>query len=526
MGVPGRRSVRRGSVALLLACLACLGCGLGPGRSQPGVLRINLGTEPPTLDWTRATDSVSIMVIEQLMRGLTRLDAELRPKPALAERWDVSPDGRTYVFHLRRGVRWTDGAPLHAQQFVDAWRRLLAPETAAEYAYFLFPVEGAREYNAGELRDPAALGVRALDAHRLEVRLTAPLVYFPSITTFMVTFPTRLDLIERYGDAWTEPGRLQTLGPFALEEWRHEYRLALRANPDFYGGRPPLDRIVGYMVNEPSTALVLFEQGILDLVRLPPLEIRRYDSHPGYRRVAALRGYYYGFNTALPPFDDPRVRRAFSLAVDRSVFPALLRGGEIPAAYWIPPGMPHHNPDIGLGFDPERARALLREAGVDPAALAPIPVVYNTDPTHKLVAEKVQEQWQRHLGVAVEVKNREWKVFLKELAVSPPPVYRLGWGADFPDPDNFMNLFTSYSANNHTGWGDARYDELIERASRERDPRRRQQLYDEAQRILCEREAPIVPLFVTAVNLVVADRVRGFRPNAMDILMLDEVSTR
>ena len=366
--------------------LACAPRGAPP----PGTLRINLGTEPPTLDWTRATDSVSITVIEQLMRGLTRLGPDLRPVPALAERWEVSPDGRVYTFHLREDVRWTDGVPLRAEHFVYAWRRLLDPSTAAEYAYFLFPVRGARDYNAGTLRDPREVGVRALGPRTLRVELESPLVYFPSITTFMVTFPARKDVIEAHGERWTEPENLVTLGPFRLASWQHEYKLVLRSNPTYFAGRPPLERVVAYMVNEGSTALILFEQGILDLVRIPPLEIRRFTDHPGYRRIPALRGYYYGFNTREPPFDDSRVRRAFAMAIDRTELPKVLRGGEIPAAYWIPPGMPHHNPSIGLPFDPQGARRLLREAGVDPETLPPIRVVYNTDQTHRLVAQNVQ----------------------------------------------------------------------------------------------------------------------------------------
>jgi oligopeptide transport system substrate-binding protein len=499
------------------------GCGAPSVRAPAGELRINLGTEPPTLDWTLATDNVSITVIEQLMRGLTGLGPDLTPVPALAESWEVSADGRVYLFHLRDGVRWTDGVPLRADHFVDAWRRLLDPATAAEYAYFMYPIKGARALNEGRVQDHHTLGVRARDALTLEVELEAPLVTFPSLTTFMVTFPVRRDLIERYGDAWTEPGNLETLGPFELTEWRHEYRITLRANGDYYAGRPPLDRIVGYMVGEDATALVLFEQGILDLVRLPPLEIRRYQGLPTYRRKAALRGYYYGFNVEEPPFDDVRVRRAFAMAIDRSEFPKILQGGEIPSSYWIPPGMPHHNPDIGVRFDPRAARMLLAEAGLDPETMHPVKVVYNTDQLHKLVAEKVQSQWQDHLGVTVELENREWKVFLKELTVSPPPVFRLGWGADFPDPDNFMNLFTSYSANNHTGWGNPEFDRLVEAAARERERDTRQALYDEAQRILCEREVPITPLFVTAINLAVGRRVKGFEPNAMDIFFFDTV---
>jgi hypothetical protein len=257
----------------LLGWLAC-----GGGLPVEGTLRINLQTEPPTLDWTRATDGVSITVIEQLMRGLTRLGPDLRPAPALAERWDLSPDGRTYTFHLRRDVRWTDGVPLRAEQFVYSWRRLLDPATAAEYAYFLFPVRGARAFNAGEQTDPSRVGVRALGPHTLEVELEAPLVYFPSITTFMVTFPGREDLVEQYGDSWTEPGAIQTLGPFLLQEWQHEYRIVLVANPGFYGA-PPLPLRRSARVPESSGAARLLLR-----VQRPRAAVRRC---PGAPRLLA-----------------------------------------------------------------------------------------------------------------------------------------------------------------------------------------------------------------------------------------------
>jgi oligopeptide transport system substrate-binding protein len=511
-------------VGVACAAVLALACVRGAERAPARELRINLETEPPTLDWNLATDGVSIIAIEQLMRGLTRLGPDLRPEPDLAERWDVSSDGRTYTFHLRPGVVWSDGVPLRAQHFVDSWQRLLDPATAAEYAYFLFGVKNARAYNAGRLSDFSAVGVHATDDATLVVELDAPLVYFPAVVNFMVTFPLRRDLVARFGERWTDPGKLVTLGPFVLEEWRHEYRLVLRANESYWAGRPPLDRIKAYMVQEGSTALVLFEQGLLDLVRIPALEIRRYEKRPEYLRRPLLRGYYYGFNVKKPPFDDVRVRRAFALAIDRAQFPELLRGGEQPWSSWIPPGMPDANAQIGLRFDPERARSLLREAGVDPARLPPVRIVYNSDQTHKLVAEKVQAFWRDNLGVRVELVNREWKVFLRELATDPPEVFRLGWGADFPDPDNFMNLFTSYSENNHTGWVNPRYDELVQRAAREPDTEERQRLYDEAQRILCEEDVPIVPLFVAAANFAVKPRVHGFRPTAMDLYFFEQVS--
>ncbi len=514
-----------GPAAIGTALLALLGAGAcGGDAAAPGtLLRINLETEPPTLDWTRATDHASILVIEQIMRGLTRLGPGLEPVPELAASWETPDDGRTWRFRLREDVVWSDGVPLHAQQFVDAWRRLLDPALAAEYAYYLYPVRGARAVNAGEAT-LETLGVRAAGPHLLEVELAEPLAFFPALVSFMVTYPVRLDVIERHGEAWTDAGRLVSLGPYLLDEWRHEYRVRLRANPRYHGAAPRTERVLLYMVSDPATQLLLFEQGRLDLVRLPPLEIRRYADRPEYLSAPLLRGYYYGFDTRRPPFDDPRVRRAFARAIDRAQFPAVLRGGELPWSSWIPPGMLGADPAIGLRFDPDAARAELLAAGVDARALAPIVVGYNSErPENKLVAEKVQDMWTRELGVRVELQPREWKAYLKQLELDPPPVFRLGWGADYADPHSFMELFTSYSANNHTGWASPDYDALVERAASERDPARRRELYDRAQRLLCEQELPIVPFFVSSASYAVASRVRGFSLNPLELYALEEV---
>lgn len=509
-------------MVLSLLDVGCHPAASGPPNSQ--TLRIPISSEPPTLDWTLATDNVSIRIIENLMEGLTAFDPQLRPVPALARGWEVSPDGKRYLFHLREDVYWSDGVPVRAQDFEYAWKRLLDPETGAEYAYFLYVIENAYEYNTGRIRDPDRVGVRALDDHTLEVRLKRPIVFFPSITTFVVTYPLRQDIVERYGSRWTEPEHLVVNGPFSLESWRHEYRVTLRANPRYYRGRPALDRIVFYVVPEPTTALTLYETGDLDLVSLPPVAIPRYRHHPDYIRVPFLRGYYYGFNVKKPPFDDVRVRRAFALAIDRSRIPEILKGGEIPTTSWIPPGMFGYNPDIGLPFNPQEARRLLAAAGYPEGRGFPeVEAVFNSGMENRLIAEFLQEQWRRHLGVRVRLRNMEWKVYLKQLQVDPPALYRLGWGADYPDPDNFMNLFTSTSGNNHTQWGDSRYDALIEAAAVERDPQRRKALYDEAQRLLTEEAVPIIPLFAAAQNRLVKPYVRGLHLNAMDILYLKDV---
>ncbi len=488
------------------------------------VFRMNLTSEPPTLDWSLATDNVSIRVIENLMEGLAEYDADLRPKPAIAKRWEVSPDGLQYLFYLRDDVFWTDGKRVTAHDFEYAWKRLLDPKTASEYAYFLYDLRNGAEYNAGEIKDPDQVGVKAVDDETLRVDLKKPAVYFPSITTFTATFPLRRDMIERYGDRWTDPDRIVTCGPFRLKEWWHEYRLILEANDRYYGGRPALDRVIFYVVEEETTALTLYETDRLDRVALPPMAIPHYQSHPDYFHAPFLRGYYYGFNVEKPPFNDPRVRQAFSMAIDRNEIPHILKGGEIPATSWIPEGMFGHNPKIGLPFNPERARSLLNDAGYrDGAGLPPITLAFNSDPTNRLIGENIQAQWKRNLGVTVQLDNMEWKVYLKRLREDAPQIFRLGWGADYPDPDNFMNLFTGGSGNNLTRWKNRTYDRLISEAASEPDEARRISLYDEAQRILTEIDTPISPLFFAAQNLLIKQSIQGLKVNAMDLLYLKKV---
>ncbi len=510
----------------VFACLSLLvlaACS-GPDASSPALreLRIPISSEPPTLDWSLATDNVSFDILTNLMEGLAQYNEDLEPVPAIAKSWEFSPDGKTVTFNLRDDVYWTDGRAVVAGDFEYSWKRLLNPKTAAEYAYFLFDVENAYEYNSGAIKDPDRVGVRALSPTVLEVRLKKPVVYFPSIVTFMVTFPQRKDMIELHGDHWTDPENLVTNGPFTLESWRHEYKLELAANEKFYGGRPGIDRVSAYIVREKTTALTLYETGELDMVDLPPVAIPHYRENPEYVSLPLLRGYYYGFNAQKAPFDDKKVRRAFAHAIDRSRLPVILQGGEIPTASWIPKGMPGYNADLGAKFDPAAARRLLAKAGYpEGKGLSPITAVFNSnEPTHRLVAEFIQAQWKEHLNVLVEFESQEWKVFLSRLKVDPPQIFRLGWGADFPDPDNFMNLFTSTSGNNHLKWANPLYDKLVARGAAEKNPVRRRKIYDQAQTLLTETEAPIISLFITAQNQLVKPYVRGLKLNAMELLYL------
>jgi oligopeptide transport system substrate-binding protein len=511
----------------VVLCVALLNACQSTPKSGESHFRVNLGTEPPSLDWSQATDHVSFNVISNLMVGLAEFDKDLKPAPVLAKSWDFLEGGRKIVFHLRDDAQWTDGKKVRAQDFEYSWKRLLNPKTASQYAYILFDIANAQEYAEGKLKDPSAVGVQAPDEQTLVVTLRHPASYFLAITTFEVTYPQRQDVIEKFDTRWTEPGNIVTNGPFRLVTWKHENEIELQANASFFRGKPAIEKVTMFMVNEKTTAVTMFEQGTLDFMddhSIPPMERPRLSKMPGYKLVPQLRGEYYAFAVDRKPFDNPKLRKAFAMAIDREVFPKILQGGETPAISWIPPGMLAHNPSVGLRFNPAEARRLLGEAGFpDGKGLPPIVLGYNTDEEKKLVAEAIQSMWQKHLGVVVKIENQEWKVFLNKLQNDPFPVFRAGWGADYPDPDNFMKLFTSNSGNNHGRWKNARYDQMLELAAREVDSKKRSQIYDDAQKLLTETDAAIAPLYWKAESTMLSPKFTGLEYTSMARLDLRNV---
>lgn len=507
------------TLGVLFALLVAL-----PAFSAKQEFHMRIETEPPTLDWNLATDYVSINVLYHLIEGLAEYNDKLEPVPSLAS-WKVSKDGKTYTYTLKPGLKWSDGVPLTAQHFWDSWERTLNPKTASGYAYFLFDVVGAKEYNDGSLKDMSQLGIKVVDDRTFVVTLKKAATYFATIPAFTVTFPIRKDIIEKYGRKWTEPENMVVTGPFKLAEWKHDARIELVPNPNYRGPKPKLEKVTAYIVKEDATAISMFETGKLSyLSRLPALEIDRLKKNPGYRSLPYLRGYYYGFNVTKPPFNDVRVRKAFAHAIDRSQVVSLLRGGQSVTMSWIPKGMLGYNAKIGLGFDPERAKALLAEAGFPGGKGFPaITFMFDTRDDNKMIAERLQDQWQKTLGVKLSAQNEEWKVYLGRLRAEAPPLFRHGWGADFPDPDNFMNMFTSYSGNNFTKWKNNSFDAIVESAAGEASPSKRVALYSKAQKILTEEEVAIVPLFIDAINVLVDPKVKGLQIDSLGLLKIHRV---
>ena len=287
----------------------------GPSKGlEPGTLRVNLGAEPPGLDWDVATDSTSFDVVSNLMVGLTEYTPQLTCKPACAASWDVLDGGKRYLFHLRKDVRWTDGKPVTAKDFEYAWQRLLDPQTGASYAYLFYDLVNAYEFNTGQIKDAGSVGVKALDDYTFEVRLRKPIAYFIYLTAICPSYPMRRDVIEKWGNRWTEPDNIVTNGPFQLKKWAHEYKIELASNPLYFDGAPKVKRIKMFMVSEQSTAFALYENDQLDFVdnrSFSTSDVERFKDSPQYKNVPLLRQNYVGFNVHKKPFDYPRVRKAF-----------------------------------------------------------------------------------------------------------------------------------------------------------------------------------------------------------------------
>jgi oligopeptide transport system substrate-binding protein len=520
--------------AFIILAVLLLGCeGRREKQASPSnllgkdTLRVNIGSEPPTLDWSLATDSTSYTILINIMEGLTRFGKDYRPEPALAERWETSEDGKTITFHLRKDVLWTDGKPLKAEDFEYSWKRLLNPKIGADYAYFLYDIEGAEEYNTGKESNPDKVGVRALDDNTLVVKLKRPASYFLSLLTFMSTFPMRKDIVEKHGVKWTGPENIVTLGPFMLSKWRHHERIVLVKNPNYYGEKPKINKVEMIMDENPTSALALYESGGLDFLDgrgIPVLEVPRLRLSPEFKTEPQFRGNYIGFNVKKPPFDNPLVRRAFSAAIDRASLAELIQGAGIPTTSWIPLGMLGYDPSIGISFNPEQARIWLAEAGYPNGRGFPrVTFLYPDVGNNGIIAEALQSMWKRYLGVEVELDNQEWKVYLSTLDTDPPPIFRAGWGADFPDPHNFMSLFECRSGNNETGWCNPRYDDLVEKAAEEESSEKRVTIYKEAQKILTEIDVPIAPILVSIQQNMIKPYVVGLDPDPLGLLLFNKV---
>ena len=477
-----------------------------------------IGTEPPTLDIQLATDTTSHLIIHQCIDGLFEYRGDGSIEPNGATGYDVSEDGLVYTISLRDDAAWSDGVPVIAPQYVDGVIRLLKPETAAEYAWLMYDVEGAEAFNTGEIDDPELVGIKALDDYTLEVTLAEPTSYFETILPFSTFYPVRLDIIEEYGDLWTEPGNYVSNGAYLLDAWEHEAEVVLVKNPTYWNADAvTIEKITLPILQESATMLALYENDELHSsgdVGLPSEEMPRIVEDPvlsAELRILPRPGVYYvGLNTLRAPTDDVLVRKALAAAIDREAIinNVVQRPWLSALSCTTPPKILGHQEygTCGYAFDPEQAKAYLAEAGYpDGEGFPNLKFWFNRADYNEDVIEAVAAMWEENLGINVELRTNEWAVYLdyldacnttkEDLAACEFNAYRMGWVMDYGDPQNQLEVvFDPGSTFQYTGWESERFDELMDLAGGEFDTATREEYYKEADKLLCEDEVAIIPL--------------------------------
>lgn len=533
----------RALLPLLLICATLSSCApagdggvVSEGRRWFGsltppvgqVFRFNLGPEPELRDPGVMGGQPDGRFARMVFEGLTVNDARtLEPLPGQARAWTISPDGLVHTFHMRPGLVWSDGTPLTAHDFVWSWRRVLAPETAARNASLLYPIRGAEAFNKGE-SDGSDLGLAAPDDSTFVVTLGHPTAYFLFLTTYYVFMPVPRHVIERHGVRWTLPANLVGNGAFRWTYWRQNDRYEFVPSPTYWDrANVRLERVIAYTVDDLNTSSNLYKSGATDwnpsgyipspwLAYMKPYADYRTDRYQGI--------YFYSFNTTRAPFDDVRVRRALMLAVDRETIARdLLKGSREPWGRITPAGYPGYEGPPQVRYDPERARALLAQAGYPEGRGFPrVSLLFNTSEDHRRIAEAIQAMWKRELGITIELSNQEWGSYLQATQALRYDIARRSWIGDYLDPNTFLQMLMGGDGNNRTGWSDPRYDALLREAARTLEPAQRLRMLAEAEALALDA-AVFLPIYHYSTTELVKPWVRGLHPTVLDVHPLRHV---
>ncbi|MGA2244703.1 MAG: peptide ABC transporter substrate-binding protein [Verrucomicrobiota bacterium] len=522
-----RRFLRR---TRFLFCTSVAAMATGCGRHEPpaDVTILNMA-EPESLDPAIITAQSDMRIVSGMFEGLTRLEpVAARAVPGLAERWEISPDGRTYTFHLRTNLMWSTGEPITARDVVYSWIRELNPETASDYAGQLYYVKNGENFNTGKIKDASLVGVHALDAFAVQVELNHPTLFFLDLCAMPLTCVVPRQTIEKYGDRWLNARPLPVSGAFELESWRLNDRVRLRKNPRYWDTANTQSEIIDILpIGTPNTALNLYDRGQADIVwdkELIPSElVDVLLQRPDFHSYPYLGTYFVRFNVTRKPFDDPRVRQALALAVDKErIVKKITKAGETPTSHLVPAGTAHYSPPEGLGYDPERARQLLAEAGYPGGKGFPrFEYLFDSGSgglkIHEDIAIEMQQMWHNELGIEMDLRQVETQVFWGMLSRIDFTVSRSSWIADYNDANTFLGMFVTGDGNNETGWGNARYDNLVHAANETVDAAEREKDFQQAEKILVHDELPILPLYIyEGINYFDTNKVTGIWQNLLD----------
>lgn len=493
------------------------------------ILRFRLTGDPATLDWNLAHTSHETYIIMNIMEGLVEEGPDLKPVPALAESWTISADGKTYTFQIRKNVKWTDGQPLSAQQFVDSWLRLLSPASKSNYADFLFGIVNAEAFHKGKIKDPDLVGIKALGPNSLEIKLRQPLPYFIHIPTFWVTFPIRMDLIKKFSSSWANSRNLVTLGRYKLKKWEKNKLIELEANANHYSplkeGRNPI-HIEGHIERDDKKARILFQEGKIDFLTdittsdLLTLKLKnqRIEYYP------YLATYYLGFNFKKKTTQDLNMRRAIALAINKEQIPTLLQGGQKVSTGWVAPGIDGSKTQVQAEGSLYDAQAALVKAGFpEGRGLSKLSLIVESFDGSKQLGDFLANNLRTRLGIEIAPQYPSPEEFQRLRKSGKADLFLGHWGADYPDAASFFEIFESQSGNNHTAWKNPTYDQLVQKAEQTLDSDDRLELYKKAETILTQTDIAIVPLFYKSNSAVISKKIKELKISPLNYLFFKDV---
>ena len=490
---------------VLIMAFSVFGCTTS---TEDFEIAVNFASEPNTIDPALNSAVDGAVMINHIFEGLYKWvdDGSGNATLALGQAKEVTPnaDKTVYTVKLRDDIKWSDGKDVVAADFVYAWQRLVDPNTAADYCYMADIILNANEIMAGEM-DKSELGVKAIDEKTLEITLHTACPYFEEIMAFPALMPIRSDIIEQYGDQWTfSPETYIGNGQYKMAEWSHNEFIKLVPSETYYDVDKLGPKVIKFALMDDTNAIyAAYRSGSLNFIQEVPV-----DEIPGLLSSGELKvhpylgTYYCCFNTSKAPFDDVRVREAFSLVIDRNyIVENVTKTGQMPATAFVPSGIsdaPGAKDDFrAVGGDYmdvsaekyqencERARQLLTEAGYPNGEGFPIvEYLYNTSDNHRLIGEALQNMWQTELGVTVNLVNQEWNTFLDTRKNGDYSIARNGWIADYNDPMSFLDMWLTGGGNNDAQYSNPDYDALIMQAKSTSDLAERMSLMHQAEDIL------------------------------------------
>lgn len=481
------------------------------------------GAEVASIDPHKTEGVPESHVIRDLLEGLVNQDADGNTIPGAAESWETE-DNRTFIFHLRKDAKWSNGDPVTAHDFEYSFKRAVDPMTASPYSWYfeMTTMENAADIIAGK-KDKETLGVKALDDNTLEVKLESAVPYFVKMAGHTTMKPVNKAVVEQYGDQWTKPEHFVGNGAFVVDNWVVNERIELKQNPYYWDrANTKLTKVTFLPIENQVAEMNRFLSGEIDFTfELPNEHFKRLQKeHPeSLSIVGNLCSYYYGFNNKRAPFDDVRVRKALSYAIDRDVITKALLGQGQKPAYFL-------TPEITANFEPEmpaygkmtqeernaEARRLLAEAGFDEGHPLKFTLLYNTNENHKKLAVAIASMWNKTLGAEAVLENQEWKTYLDTRRQGNFDVTRAGWCGDYNEASSFLSLMQSNNSSNDPKYYSDEYDAVMQKALESTSEAERSKLYAEAEKLLA-RDMPIAPIYQYVKARLLNPRVGGFPSN-------------